>query len=76
MPPERYRQHQPVKDAEPAAIKLPELWTHRVRGWFAQAEAQFMTKGVTPSLTRYFYLFQALSQKTIERIPHLLAPAA
>ena len=48
------------------------LWTSRVRGWFVQAEAQFATKGVTVSLTKYFYVIQALRQRTINRIPVLL----
>ena len=48
------------------------LWTSRVRGWFVQAEAQFATKGVTVSLTKYFYVIQALRQRTINRIPDLL----
>ena len=33
------------------AVKLPELWTGRVRGWFAQAEAKFVTKGISATLT-------------------------
>ena len=48
------------------------LRTSRVRGWFVQAEAQFATKGVTVSLTKYFYVIQALRQRTINRIPDLL----
>ena len=45
-------------------VKLPELWTNQVRSWFTQVEAQFATK--------YFYVIQALSQRTIHRIPDLL----
>ena len=48
------------------------LWTSRVRGWFVQAEAQFATKGVKVSLIKYFYVIQALRQRTINRIPVLL----
>ena len=45
-------------------VKLPELWTNQVRSWFTQVEAQFATK--------YFYVIQALSRRTIDRISDLL----
>ena len=54
------------------SVKLPQLWTSRVAVWFAQAEAQFATKGVTASLTKYFYVVQSLPEKTADRIPALL----
>ena len=47
-------------------IKLPQLWTILGKGWFAQAEAQFETKGVTASLTKFFYALQALPEQTID----------
>ena len=32
------------------AVKLPELWQSKVCSWFAQAEAQFATSGISTSL--------------------------
>merc|ERR1712049_60278 len=42
------------------AIKLPELWQSHVQSWFAQAEAQFATSGVSASLTRYYHVIKSL----------------
>ena len=50
---------------------LPQLWMSRVQGWFAQAEAQFSAKGITALLTKYFYVLQALPEKTLDRLPAL-----
>lgn len=54
------------------SIKLPQLWTNRVRVWFAQVESQFTTKGISTSMTKYFYVVQALLEQTANRIPALL----
>lgn len=48
-------------------IKLPKLWMSCIQVWFAQAQAQFANKGVSASLTRYFYIVQAL----LPRFDHL-----
>ena len=58
------------------AVKLPELWQSKVRGWFAQAEAQFATSGISSSLTKYYHVIKALPESSIERIPELLIPSA
>ena len=54
--------HEPVINA--VAVKLPELWTNRVRGWFACPSPNF------------FYVLQALSQRNIDRILDLLTTPA
>merc|ERR1711911_492445 len=54
------------------AIKLPELWQSHVQSWFAQAEAQFATSGVSASLTRYYHVIKSLPESVIVRIPDLL----
>ena len=46
-------------------VKLPELWRSRVSGWFAQAEAQFATRGVTATLIRYYHVVQALNESLL-----------
>ena len=57
-------------------VKLPEFWQSKVRSWFAQAEAQFATRGISTSLTKYYYVIKALPESSIERIPELLLPPA
>ena len=37
------------------ALKLPEFWADNARVWFAQTEAQFATKGITCSKTKFYY---------------------
>ena len=59
-----------INSINAVAIKLPELWRSKVRGWLAQAEAQF----VTASLIKYYHVIKALNESSIERIPELLTP--
>ena len=42
------------------ALKLPEFWTDNVNVWFAQTEAQFATRGITCSQTKFSYYIAAL----------------
>ena len=56
------------------AVKLLKLWQSKVRSWFA--EAQFDTRGVTASLTKYYHMIKALQESSIEHIPKLLVPPA
>ena len=46
-------------------VKLPKLW---------QSKAQFVTSGVTASLTKYYHVIKALQESSIEHIPELLVP--
>ncbi len=54
------------------SLKLPTFWPERAEVWFAQAEAQFSTRGVTNDSTRYHYIVQALDQDTATRVLDLL----
>ena len=54
------------------SLKLPTFWPERAEVWFAQAEAQFSTRGVTSDTTRYHYIVQALDQDTATRVLDLL----
>ena len=40
-----------INSVNAVAVKLPKLWRFKVCGLFAQAKAQFATRGVTTSLT-------------------------
>jgi len=50
-----------INSVNAVAVKLPKLWRSKVRGWFAHAEAQFITGGVTASLTKYYHVIKALN---------------
>ena len=51
-PPSRILAYE-INTINAVALKLPELWQSKFRSWFAQAEAKFVTSGVTMSLTKY-----------------------
>ena len=58
-------EEQPVP--EPArltavAIKLPPLWPAAAETWFARAEGQFRSKGVTSSLTKFDHVISVFDQ--------------
>lgn len=42
------------------ALKLPTFWTERPSVWFAQAEAQFLVKGITADATKHAYVIGSL----------------
>ena len=44
-PPSRILAYE-INTINAVALKLPELWQSKVRSWFAQAEAQFVTSGI------------------------------
>jgi len=54
------------------AIKLPTFWPNRAQVWFAQAEAQFVTRHVTQDATKYAYIVAALDQDTATRVLDIL----
>lgn len=54
------------------SIKLPPFWTGGAEAWFNQAEGQFITKGITASITKYYYVIQAFSQEMSRQFYDLL----
>ena len=46
------------------SVKLPQFWPDKTKFWFAQAEAQFETKGITVEKTKFSYVVQMLDSKT------------
>ena len=46
------------------SIKLPQFWPDKTRFWFAQAEAQFHTKGITNEKTKFSHVVTMLDSKT------------
>ena len=49
-------------DIKAVVVKLPEFWTDNAKVWFAQTEAQFAVRGVTSSLTKFYYCVGALNR--------------
>ena len=50
------------------ALKLPEFWADNAQVWFAQTETQFAIKGVTSSLTKFYYCVKALGRSDAKQI--------
>lgn len=66
--------------AAPAAVhtvslKLPTFWTERPAVWFAQAEAQFLVKGITVDATKHAHVIGALGNEAAAEVEaHILHP--
>ena len=54
------------------AIKLPEFWTGNAPVWFAQTEAQFAFRGVTSSLTKFYYWVADLNKADAPQVVDLI----
>lgn len=55
------------------SLKLPVFWTSQPRVWFAQAEAQFVLRGITVDETKYYHILAALDQGTATRLLDLIS---
>ena len=54
------------------ALKLPEFWADNAHVWFAQTEAQFATKGITCSETKFYYCVAALGHADAAQVVDLI----
>ena len=54
------------------ALKLSEFWADYEHVWFAQTEAQFATKYITCSLTKFYYCVAALGQADAAQVVVLI----
>ena len=54
------------------ALKLPEFWADNAGVWFAQSEAQFATKGITCSETKFCYCVAALGRVDAAQVVDLI----
>ena len=62
----------PSFDLYAIALKLPEFWADKLRVWFAQTEAQLAIKGLTSSLTKFYYCLGTLNQADAAQIVDLI----
>ena len=54
------------------SVKVPAFWPDSVETWFVQVEAQFALKGVTASLTKFYYCVSSFNQETANQVLDLI----
>ena len=45
------------------SLKLLPFWTSNAQNWFSNVEGQFHTRGITSSITKYYYCIQSFNQE-------------
>jgi len=59
------------------ALKLPPFWPESAEVWFAQAEAQFIIKGISSSTTTFYHCVASMSQEVASQMIDVIrAPPA
>ena len=59
-------------DVNTVTIKLLEFWTDNACVWFAQTEALFAIRGVTSSLTKFYYCVATLTKADAAQVVDLI----
>ena len=54
------------------SVKVPAFWPDSAETWFVQVEAQFALKGVTASLTKFYYCVSSFNQETANQVLDLI----
>ena len=54
------------------SVKVPAFWPDSAEAWFVQVEAQFALKGVTASLTKFYYCVSSFNQETANQVLDLI----
>ena len=47
------------------SVKVPAFWPDSAETWVVQVEAQFALKGVTDSLTKFYYCISLFNQRLL-----------
>ena len=61
-----------VSDVHAVSLKLPKFWPSRAKGWFEQAESQFVLRGITKDETKYHHVMSSLDMDTVDRLTGFL----
>lgn len=59
-----------------ATVKLPAFWSSQPKVWFAQAECQFLLRGMSTDETRYHHLVASLDQDSARRVVDIISNPA
>jgi hypothetical protein len=55
-----------------AAVRLTPFWSNSPAAWFRAAEAQFVIRGVTDPLEKFYVVLSALSESNVDRVRHIV----
>ena len=55
------------------SVKLATFWPSNPKAWFAQSEAQFVVRGITQSLTKFYHCVAVLTEDVSAQLLDLIS---